>query len=189
MGRPKMLLPWRDTTILGHLVSHWQDLGAEQIVVIHGPGNELNPELDRLRFPLEQRIENPQPDRGMFSSIQCAAEWDGWRRGLTHWAIVLGDQPHLRESTLCQLLDFARMRPDRICQPQWHGRPKHPVILPASIFATLRSSSCSDLKQFLTANSGTIALLACDDPGVAEDIDYPADYERLRTSAGGQETP
>src|SRR5438874_1514761 len=28
MGRPKMLLPWGNTTVLGHLVAQWQALGV-----------------------------------------------------------------------------------------------------------------------------------------------------------------
>ena len=63
-------------------------------------------ELDRLNFPVRDRIENPQPERGMFSSILCAAHWHGWRREIASWAIVLGDQPHLRTETLRVLLEF-----------------------------------------------------------------------------------
>ena len=159
MGRPKMLLPWGNTTILGHLISQWQRLGSAQVVLVHGPGVELEPELQRIKFSLDQRIENPAPERGMFSSIQCAADWSGWKTGLTHWAIVLGDQPHLHESTLRDLIDFAREHPGQVCQPQWKGRPKHPVILPELVFAKLQSSGHSDLKAFLKANAPEIALL------------------------------
>jgi len=180
MGRPKMLLPWGNTTILGHLISQWQRLGSAQVVLVHGPGVELEPELQRLKFSLNQRIENPAPERGMFSSIQCAADWSGWKKGLTHWAIVLGDQPHLHESTLRDLIDLAREHPGQVCQPQWKGRPKHPVILPALVFPKLQSSGHSDLKAFLKANAPEIALLQSDDSGLEWDIDYPADYERLK---------
>ncbi len=34
MGTPKLLLPWRDTTIIGHLISQWRELGAAQIAVV-----------------------------------------------------------------------------------------------------------------------------------------------------------
>src|SRR5271169_6647644 len=76
MGRPKLLLPWKDTTIVGHLIRQWRGLGARQIAVVHRPGDApLAAELDRLDFPAKDRIVNPQPERGMFSSIVCAAEW------------------------------------------------------------------------------------------------------------------
>ena len=34
MGRPKLLLPWGGTSILGHLIGQWRALAAEQIAVV-----------------------------------------------------------------------------------------------------------------------------------------------------------
>ena len=28
MGRPKLLLPWRDTTVIGQIIRQWRELGA-----------------------------------------------------------------------------------------------------------------------------------------------------------------
>jgi molybdenum cofactor cytidylyltransferase len=184
MGRPKLLLPWSTTSILGHLLSQWQRVGSDQIVVVHGREMDLLVELDRLTFSPQQRIENPMPDRGMFSSIQCAANWHRWKNTLTHWAIVLGDQPHLRESTLTGLIEFAQAHTGEVCQPEWKGRPKHPVILPAAVFKKLKASGCADLKEFLKTNASETALFQADDPGLAWDIDYPADYEQVRARFG-----
>jgi len=79
MGRPKMLLPWGETTVLGCLVAQWQQTGARQItVVVAANDSGITNELDRIGFPREQRITNPDPARGMFSSIQAAARWHGW---------------------------------------------------------------------------------------------------------------
>jgi len=78
MGRPKLLLPWRGTTVIGHLLKQWRNLGAAQISIVLRPQDApLAAELDRLGFPRTDRIENPQPERGMFSSILCAAGWPG----------------------------------------------------------------------------------------------------------------
>src|SRR5262245_31955866 len=96
MGRPKLLLPWGKTSVLGHLIGQWEGLGAKQIAVVCAEGDSaMHAELNRLEVPHVGRSLNPAPGRGMFSSIRCAAEWSGWRDGLTHWVIVLGDQPHL----------------------------------------------------------------------------------------------
>src|SRR6267143_6254739 len=97
MGKPKLLLPWGKTSVIGHLIGQWRELGAEQIAVVTAAGDHaLGEELDRLAFPTAARIENPAPELGMFSSIQCAARRPGWKMSLTHWALALGDQPHLR---------------------------------------------------------------------------------------------
>src|SRR5437764_10462403 len=80
MGRPKLLLPWGATSALGHLIEQWRKLGAHQIAVVCAAGDTgMQAELDRLKFPIECRIFNEAPERGMFSSIQCAARWSGWQ--------------------------------------------------------------------------------------------------------------
>jgi len=186
MGKPKLLLPWGDTSVLGYLIGQWEALGAKQIAVVHGTDDKaIGSELDRLGFPVANRIANPKPGRGMFSSVQCAAPWGGWNSALTHWVIALGDQPHLRRETLRQLMDFADSWPDRICQPSRCGRLRHPVVLPKAIFERLKDSREETLKQFLQNNASAVAVREMDDPGLDFDMDTPADYEKsLRLFAG-----
>ena len=178
MGQPKMLLPWGKTSVLGHSLSQWQRLRTAQLVVVHGPDSGVARELDRLNLPAEQRIKNAVPEDGMFSSIRCAAQWEGWSKHLTHWAIVLGDQPHVLEETLEALVQFASNHAESVCQPEWKGRPKHPVVLPKKDFLELRSTKAADLKEFLTGRA--VALIKSDDPGLDFDLDYPQDYERAK---------
>ncbi len=181
MGRPKLLLPWGATSVLGHLIAQWQALGAGQVAVVCAAGDPaVGGELDRLAFPPQQRIINPAPARGMFGSIQCAARWPGWEGGLTHWALVLGDQPHLKLETLRALLAFGAAHPEHICQPGRGGRPRHPVLLPNRVFRQLSDAAETNLKQFLQARAPAVALCDLDDPGLDLDLDTPADYEKAR---------
>jgi molybdenum cofactor cytidylyltransferase len=235
MGRPKLLLPWRDTTIIGHLLSQWQALGAAQIAVVLRPGDlALTAELDRLNFSKLNRIENPQPERGMFSSIVCAANWTGWhvnvrvpfRSGakaaavqtlrdcetspnrakrldcgaftaafppppaaanqiqpeLSRWAIALGDQPQLQTETLRQLLEFSPKNPDAVCQPQFAGRARHPVVLPRAVFEALKNSPAPTLKDFLKLVPCRGVQLEINDPGLTLDLDTPEDYIKAQAS-------
>jgi molybdenum cofactor cytidylyltransferase len=184
MGRPKLLLPWGDTSVLGHLLQTWTRLGVGQMAVVC-PANapEIRGELDRLHFARQDCIANPSPEAGMFSSIQCAARWPKWRTGLTHFAVVLGDQPHLLRKTLGRLLDFAAAHPEKICQPLRNGRRRHPVILPGESFARLREFPGNDLRQFLNSAPELLAGFEMDDPGLDLDMDSPADYERVRALA------
>lgn len=118
----------------------------------------------------------------MFSSIRSAACWQRWRTDLTHWAIVLGDQPHLKLTTLRQLLDFAAGRDDVVCQPQYQGRFLHPVVIPRDIFFQLPETRRETLKDFLQAQR--VVGCACDDAGLALDIDEPEDYLKALSLAG-----
>ncbi|MEY2466916.1 MAG: molybdenum cofactor cytidylyltransferase [Verrucomicrobiota bacterium] len=137
-------------------------------------------ELERLEFSATNRIFNPTPERGMFSSIQCAAQWNGWNQQITHWLITLGDQPHLKTETLQTLLDFGARHPEKICQPLRHGHARHPVLLPKEFFAALADSDVIDLKQFLKTHARDFAGFESDDAGLDLDMDTPEDYERLK---------
>lgn len=181
MGQPKLLLPWGDTSVIGHLVAEWRCAGAAQVAPVCSPDHvALHQELECLGIPATQRIVNPDPDRGMFSSIQCAAAWNGWRPELTHWAIALGDQPHLRSATLQAILQHCCAHPGCIVQPSHQGQPAHPVILPRNVFEHLPGTGAGTLREFLERASTAIRLLELPDPGLPLDIDRPEDYERAR---------
>lgn len=176
MRQPKLLLPWGETSILGHLIRQWTHLGAKQIAVVCSPDDAgMDAELNRLNFPERSRIVNPDPARGMFSSIQCAGGWPEWLSDFTHWAIVLGDQPHLRVETLRTLLDFSAANPDKICQPRKHGHRYHPVVLPRKVFEQLGNSTAANLKEFLASYDTSYCEMA--DAGLELDIDRPEDYQ------------
>jgi molybdenum cofactor cytidylyltransferase len=190
MGRPKLLLPWDGTTVLGGLLAQWRTAGATQIAVVCAENNvAIHEELDRQKLSANQRILNPRPEDGMFSSIRCAVAWAGWRPDLTHWAIALGDQPHLRPTTLRALLEFAASHPGNVCQPTHSGRPRHPVILPRNAFAELKATSSAHLKEFLQTRPSEALLCRVDDPGLDFDLDEPADYERVLRLFGGGVRP
>ncbi len=179
MGKPKLLLPWGKTSVLGHLIEQWRALHANQIAVVCAAGDlAIQDEMDRSGFPAQDRIINPNPQRGMFSSIQCAAQWPGWQTELTHLAIVLGDQPHLRPQTLRRVLDFSAAQPGRVCQPARRGHGRHPVVLPKAVFQHLAFTTTTTLKEFLVAEAAQVALCELDDPGLDLDLDRPEDYEK-----------
>lgn len=183
MGLPKLLLPWGGTSVLGHLLQQWRALGSEQIAVVcSSTDHPIRAEFQRLGFPDQDMIVNPTPEKGMFSSIQSAARWGGWKKSLTHWAIALGDQPHLREATLRMVLECGASQPEKIWQPAHGGRRGHPVLLPRPVFARLGASPATTLKEFLAQFE--VAACEVDDPGLKLDLDRPEDYQRALDMAG-----
>ena len=179
MGRPKLLLPWGEATVLGHLLKLGGSLRADQIVVVHASGaRELEMALDGLNFPSASRVVNPDPNSDMAQSLRCAARWPGWRADLTHWAIALGDQPHLELATWVAVRSRAAAQPEAICQPVYQGKPKHPVFLPRTEFRRLAESTEGTLKDFLRERAALLSLVALEDPGLNLDLDTPVDYER-----------
>lgn len=181
MGQPKMLLPWGDSTVLGHIISLWNQVGARQIAVVCPPAeNAVVTELNRVKTGNLVRIVNPRPERGMFSSIQSAACWQSWDRQLTHWIIALGDQPQISRRAIERLLEAVREKPDHITQLARAGAQKHPVALPLAAFEQLRNSSSATLREFLETWSGQRQLCEFRDDSLDFDLDTPADYKALR---------
>lgn len=183
MGRSKLLLPWNKTTVIGHLVETWRNLWPAQLAVVcPEESDDLQAELDRVGVADDERIVNPNPERGMFSSIQCAARWDGWREDLTHFAVSLGDQPLVKAETLRGLIQFAEAAaPHNVCQPSRSGSGRHPVIVPAFLFFQLGDSPSPDLKHFLADRVSE--RWETDDAGLDVDLDEPADYEKALAMA------
>src|SRR5688572_25114694 len=99
MGQPKLLLPWGNRTVVEHLIEQWLSVGASQVAVVVAADSSAVADVVR-GGGRAICIPNPDPDRGMFSSVRCAAEWGNWKPTVTHWTISLGDQPHLRKTTL-----------------------------------------------------------------------------------------
>jgi molybdenum cofactor cytidylyltransferase len=177
MGRPKLLLPWGNRSVLGHHLHTWQSLGVGQIAIVCAAGDAaIAAELDRLSFPPEARIFNPAPERGMLGSLRCAAAWPNWAPELTRLAVVLGDQPHPRRDTLQALLAFSARHPTTVCQPRLDGALWHPVILPKAIFQQLSETRATSLREFLEALPDAVAACDLEDPGLKLDLDTPADY-------------
>jgi len=180
MGTSKLLLPWASSTVIGHIISQWRELGAGQtIVVVRANDAALSDELDRLNISKADRIENPEPEQGMFSSILSAAKWNGWREEIQSMAIALGDQPHLNRETLRSVLAFHGQNPSKICQPMFNGRAGHPVIFPRETFFQLRTTTASTLKHFLKLPANCSVQCPVADAGLPFDMDTPEDYKRL----------
>lgn len=179
MGRPKLVLPWGEGTVIAHLLDQWRRVGASHVAIVCTRTNRpLHHELSRIGFAEADRVINPAPEQGMFGSIQVGAAWSGWDRSLTHWAICLGDQPLCRVETLRSLVEFARGQCDRICQPARERKARHPVILPAPCFRELAVSAEQDLRAWLNRHSDKRSLLESNDSGLDMDLDTPDDYQR-----------
>ena len=183
MGKPKLCLPWGQTTILGHILSQWREAGAEKILVVHGPGETpVTLELDRLGIPSAQRAATLAPERGMMGSVVTAAARALRDVTLTHLVIALGDQPHVRAETLRELRHACEAAPGKIVRVVFQDKPGHPLALPANVLAELSVTSSETLRDFLRLKEIPACDLTSRDSGVLLDLDTPDDYARASRS-------
>lgn len=183
MGRPKLLLPLGEDTVVGRVVENLRSAGVERIVLV------VSPQTDELREWAEhQRLEialNPQPQRGMLSTVLC---------GVEHLAaeidaasipgpllITPADIPGIAPQSIRRLL-AAYPAPEKVIVPTYRGKRGHPLLLAPELISELRHLDPEvGLKQIRERYE--VLEVAVDDRGILGDIDTPADYERFRAEA------
>ncbi|MGP1716530.1 MAG: nucleotidyltransferase family protein [Methylophilus sp.] len=92
----------------------------------------------------------------------------------TGFVIALADMPFIQPVTIRKVAD--QLKFSAIVQPTCNGQRGHPVGF-ASRFAQalLAVSGDQGAREVLRAHQHEVCLLACDDEGILQDIDTPAD--------------
>lgn len=146
--------------------------GIDRVVVVLAPGASF-PTVSLLRDHRVTIAANPDPSRGMFSSIQvglAAAAGDPI-------AVLPADMPFVRPGTVAALLD-ACARLDAAVVPMHDGRRGHPLILPARLRDALRlADPLASLKDALGRLGMRQQPITVEDPGVLRDVDRREDLE------------
>jgi molybdenum cofactor cytidylyltransferase len=115
---------------------------------------------------------NPDPARGMFSSVQagCVAA-----EGADPLLILPGDMPFVRPDTVAAVL-AAYARSGRIVSPRFAGKRGHPIALPPALRnEILTADPGTSLEVLLKTHESTRVSVDVDDDGLLRDVDRPAD--------------
>ncbi len=174
-GGAKLLAPIEGEPLLERTVSTLLNGGVNEVIVVLGPdGDRFQDRLPALRDTRVQCRMNPQPERGMLSSIQtgvAAAQGD---------AIVVlpGDMPYVRSGTVATLLDAFARSPGRIVSPRFEGKRGHPVVLPSALRDdVLAAEPTATLHDVLRPHAELRLDVDVADRGVVRDVDTPGDLE------------
>ena len=178
-GRPKALLELHGATFLTRIVGLARAAGVDDVVVVAGPphGDEV-----KARLPADVRLGwNPDPSRGMLSSVQVGiAEVPARATSALVWPV---DLPVVRISTVQSVLQGPQ---GRIVVPRHERRGGHPVRLPRSCFEGIRAlPPTSTLRDFIDAHGAEVVIAVVDDPGCVADVDTPEAYRALLGDADG----
>lgn len=178
MGKPKMLLPWGEETVLGHVISVIRSSGVEDILVVTGNARE---DVEALAKRHDVRaVFNADYERGeMLNSIQCGL---GSLRPEAEAALIcLGDQPQVEErSVLLVVEEYARTGASLIV-PSYRMRRGHPWLMARAWWKEiLEMRSPESPREFLNRHSQTIHYVNINSPSVLADLDTPEDYLKSR---------
>jgi molybdenum cofactor cytidylyltransferase len=175
MGRPKLLLPYGEHTVVEQVVSMLLSSLADEVLVVTGHEREAV-ERALAGWPV-RAVFNPDYAAGeMLSSVQVGL---GAASAESRAALLaVGDMPAVEAGVVAQLVAAYRTD-DCVYIPSYHMRAGHPVLVPRSYWpAILALPRGASLRSVWQAEGSRIHWVTVDTPSVLRDMDTPADYER-----------
>lgn len=185
MGRAKALLPWRDSTLLGHEIEVLREAGVDRIAVVIG----MHAQQIRRAVPVAMPfVFNPRWAQGRATSLAAGARVLK-REPLPDAILVQNvDQPTTPEVIRCLVEALQSSGADAV-QPVYrdaegveHGG--HPVLLSGALLPALIEAreATEGLRGVLAKKR--IERVPIDDPTVGLDLDTREAYEAAKAALG-----
>jgi molybdenum cofactor cytidylyltransferase len=175
-GGKKLLTPIDGEPLLDHTIDALLDGGVAEVIVVVGKDAraELERDVNAMLDPRVRAVENPDPSRGMFSSIQ-----DGVAQAQGDAILVMpGDMPFVSPETVRAVIATYERKP-AIVSPRYRGKRGHPVALPASLRDEIREAKLgATLHDVIHAHTDMRVDVDLDDPGIVRDVDRPEDLPK-----------
>ncbi|WP_430966835.1 nucleotidyltransferase family protein [Spongiimicrobium sp. 2-473A-2-J] len=175
-GALKQLLPWKDTTLLGHAISQAKASKADDVFIV------LGAQASKLRSQFGQNgttlVENEQWASGMGTSIACGVayltshkkDWDGV-------LVMLCDQPLVDTAYLNTLIDT--FTANGIVATDYGGRRGVPALFSKTFFQELALlKEDYGAREVLLRHREDVIVL--NGVGKTADVDTPEDYKNLK---------
>ena len=175
-GGKKLLAPVNGEPLLDHTIRSLLDGGVTEVIVVVSADarRELARDVSAMNDAHVRVLENADPSRGMFSSIQIGvAEATG-----DALLVLPGDMPFVRPETVRAVIAKYRERP-AIVSPRYNGKRGHPVVMPLSLRDEIAATApTANLHDVIHHHQDERVDLEVEDAGVNRDVDTRADLER-----------
>ena len=172
-GGKKLLTLIDGEPLLDHTIRALLEGGAAEVIVVVGRDAraELERDVNAMLDPRVRPVENPDPSRGMFSSIQ-----EGVAQARGDAILVMpGDMPFVSPDTVRAVIATYARTP-AIVSPRYRGKRGHPVALPASLRDEIRAAdSRATLHDVIHAHTDIRIDVDVEDRGIVRDVDRVED--------------
>ena len=168
MGQPKALLEYQGEAFLRRLAGMLGEACGRVVVV-------LGYDAERVRTAVPERAVitvNPEPERGMLSSLQCGLRAAGDAEAVLFLPVDYGA---VRSETLARVA--AEAGTAEIVVPVFEGRHGHPVR--AIMQDLLVLPATAQARDVIRRHRAATRYIIVDDAGVVNDVDTPEDYRAL----------
>jgi CTP:molybdopterin cytidylyltransferase MocA len=174
-GGPKLLADVAGVPMLERTIRCLLEGGVDLVIVTLdggatiGDAINLRAAVHSFRDPRVAMVSNRAPDRGMFSSIQIAAQ-----KATGDPILVLpGDMPFVRSDTVAALIAAYR-ESSSIILPTHGGKHGHPIVLPGSLReGIVNANPAETLSSIIKRHTAQEFQVA--DAGILRDVDRITD--------------
>jgi molybdenum cofactor cytidylyltransferase len=169
-GAAKLLADAGGQPLIARTLGSLLDAGIARVVVVTREGSGLE-RVDTLADPRVSVVLNPDPARGMFSSIQVGLAAAGGDVVL----VLPADMPFVSAATVAAVAAHALDTRAPVV-PLHQGRRGHPLGMPRALCDKLLAlEPTTTLKDGLIELGPMVVCLEVTDPGVLHDVDVRAD--------------
>ena len=175
LGEDKMVLDLGGRQMIERALRPLRKSGSvADVLIVVPPGRSRD--FDHLRSPHRHIVENPDPGRGMISSIRAGLE-SGWAQE-RDFLIQPGDVPFVKPAVVDQLVRTARVRDCKIVIPTYRGMGGHPGLFDHSVAQDFfLHGDQNGAREILFRHKQETVRMAVADPDICFDVDTPEDYE------------
>jgi len=171
MGKPKALIPYRESTFLEHLIHATRHPRIGWTRVVLGAGAEEIRQQAHLDASLV--VVNPDWEQGQLSSL-----WAGMRslEDIDTDGIVLCpvDHPLVSASLIAELVEQFYKSQKLIVLPTHKGRRGHPVIFSSVLYGALRAAPVEKgARAVVWAHAGSVLEVPTHEEGAVLNINDP----------------
>jgi molybdenum cofactor cytidylyltransferase len=189
MGQPKLLLPWRGSTVIAHLVGELLAAGLSQILVVVRSSDIALTSAVESTGATVVRPPNDPPDmrssvelglQAAFKTLATSGAAVDSPQSETGWLLIPADHPIVSRSTVDALRAAWQPRARQILIPTYSGKRGHPTLFSGDFACEVPGIPLDcGLNWLVKQNSQSIREVPVTDPGVIIDLDTPEDYQAL----------
>ena len=181
MGQPKLLLPWKGTTVLENLMSELSLAGIEHRYVVVRKSDTKLADLVRSTgsIPVQPLIDPPDMKASVIAALEAEAAGD---RAGSSWLLIPADHPMVSARVVRQLIErWTHVSGEYdVIVPTCNGRRGHPALFRDRVRERLNEIPSDRGLNWLMRESRLQCFeLAVSDADVLTDLDTPEDYRRL----------
>ena len=175
MGKPKLLLPFGEKTIIETVIDSVIQSKLDDVLVVLGAHREkIEKKIKDFSIKI---VVNPNFKNDMLSSVQC-----GFRalpEDVEASLVILGDQPEISSALINKIVEAYKKSKKGIVLPVYRKNRGHPVLIDMKYQGEIEDLNPDlGLRNLVYKHAEDILEVEVITPSILQDIDTIEDYNR-----------